>query len=585
MSKVPVWSREMRELFKSGSVSQFILYGNIFDLVPRSYDQADAPYVSLRDFLVASQLAPFDTVLSYDRSRGIRVLRDDNKAFSAFLASYDSFHHTSYSSMPGAIQVDPNRPLELLDRLLDYTVRLRQLDDSKAPRIGIVIDQAQFLLPRSEPAYIRPDTADSLLRVTEWASNPSIVTAYVATVLLTENLADLHPMLVESPHNAKIRIDLPDADDVRRFIEAQTRDMTDFERICDVDRPTLAKKLEGLSLVDIRHLVQRAIKNDVRITMDYLKSVKKSMIEKSAGGRISFVESNRTLDDVAGHDEAKKWLRADAQLMKGGKSQALPMGYLLTGRIGTGKTFLVECFAGECGVPCVEIKNFRDRWVGATESNLEAIFKILHALGQVIVFVDEADQMTGKRDGGGNDSGLSGRIYAMLAREMADTRNRGRIFWIFATSRPDLLEVDLKRMGRLDVHIPLFPPQDADTRRDWLLAVARKNKVRLTADDVPPLPDDPNLGGNELEGIVVRANRLFETQPEGTERRPMREVLAEVLTEFRPMSMTERLEYMDLVGVLECTDARFLPERFRAMNLEQVGERVDALKRRLGYRD
>ncbi len=28
-------------------------------------------------------------------------------------------------------------------------------------------------------------------------------------------------------------------------------------------------------------------------------------------------------------------------------------------------------------------KNFRDRWVGATESNLEKIFSILHALGQV----------------------------------------------------------------------------------------------------------------------------------------------------------------------------------------------------------
>ena len=38
---------------------------------------------------------------------------------------------------------------------------------------------------------------------------------------------------------------------------------------------------------------------------------------------------------------------------------ALPMGYLITGRIGTGKTYLVECFAGDAGVPCVELKNGR----------------------------------------------------------------------------------------------------------------------------------------------------------------------------------------------------------------------------------
>src|SRR5450631_137945 len=119
------------------------------------------------------------------------------------------------------------------------------------------------------------------------------------------------------------------------------------------------------------------------------------------------------------------------------------------------KTFMVNCWAGELGVPCVVFKNFRDKWVGATESNLEKIFTILRALGQVVVFVDEADQMTGKRDSGSDDSGLSGRVYAMLAKEMSDTRNRGKIIWVFATSRPDLLEVDLKRPGRLDVHFPL----------------------------------------------------------------------------------------------------------------------------------
>ena len=112
------------------------------------------------------------------------------------------------------------------------------------------------------------------------------------------------------------------------------------------------------------------------------------------------------------------------------------MGYLIAGRIGTGKTFLVQCWAGELGIPCVVFKNFRDRWVGATESNLEKIFSILRALGQVVVFVDEADQAAGKREGGDGDSGLSGRVYAMLAKEMSDTRNRGRIIWVFATSRP-----------------------------------------------------------------------------------------------------------------------------------------------------
>ncbi len=208
--------------------------------------------------------------------------------------------------------------------------------------------------------------------------------------------------------------------------------------------------------------------------MAYLTEVKKELIEKEAFGRIEFIESKRTLDDVAGHEEAKTWLRQDAALLKKGRLRAIPMGYLLCGRIGTGKTYLVECWAGEVGIPVVEIKNFREKWVGATEGNLERIFTILHALGQVLVFVDEADQATGKRDAGSGDSGLSGRIYGMLAREMSDTNNRGKIIWIFATWRPDLLEVDLKRQGRLDVHIPLFPPGDAESRHALFCAMARK---------------------------------------------------------------------------------------------------------------
>jgi SpoVK/Ycf46/Vps4 family AAA+-type ATPase len=253
------------------------------------------------------------------------------------------------------------------------------------------------------------------------------------------------------------------------------------------------------------------------------------------------------------------------------------MGYLITGRIGTGKTFLVQCWAGELGVPSVVFKNFRDRWVGATESNLEKIFAVLRALGQVVVFVDEADQAAGKREGGDGDSGLSGRVYAMLAKEMSDTRNRGRIIWVFATSRPDLLEVDLKRQGRLDVHIPLFPPETPEEMRALLLAIARKLKFPLSEEDLPQIAGEMVLGGNEIEGVLVRALRIYELSQEP--RRPLKEILAEVFAEVRPSAHTRKLEYMDLVGVKECTDARFLPPRFRDISPEDLEQRIDQLKR------
>jgi len=176
---------------------------------------------------------------------------------------------------------------------------------------------------------------------------------------------------------------------------------------------------------------------------------------KEAGDRLEFFETDRTLDDVAGHDEAKAWLREDARLLKKNAARALPMGYLVSGRIGTGKTYLVECFAGECGVPFVVLRNFREKWVGATEGNLEKIFSILHALGQVIVFVDEADQMTGRRDSGTGDSACRPHLRHAGARDGRHAKPRQDPLDLRhqparpARGRPE-------RQGRLDVHILSF---------------------------------------------------------------------------------------------------------------------------------
>jgi SpoVK/Ycf46/Vps4 family AAA+-type ATPase len=345
----------------------------------------------------------------------------------------------------------------------------------------------------------------------------------------------------------------------------------------DVPLDMLARRLTGISRVGARRMLALALKGGERITVQWLSRMKKETIERECQGLLEFIESDFTLDNVAGLDAVRTWLREDAELLRRGAFRALPMGYLIAGRIGTGKTFLVTCWAGELGIPCVVLKNFRDRWVGATETNLEKIFAVLRALGQVVVFVDEADQAAGKREGGDGDSGLSGRVYSMLAKEMSDTRNRGKIIWVFATSRPDLLEVDLKRQGRLDVHIPLFPPETAEERRALLRAVAKKVEVPLGEGDLPELPEHLTLGGNEIEGVFVRGLRTWELSVEP--RRPLRDILVEVFRDVRPSAHTRKLEFMDLVAVKECTDIRFLPARFRDLAPEEIEQQIEALRR------
>jgi hypothetical protein len=137
--------------------------------------------------------------------------------------------------------------------------------------------------------------------------------------------------------------------------------------------------------------------------------------------------------------------------------------------------------------------------------------------------------------------------------------------------------VDLKRQGRLDVHIPLFPPQTSDETRALLLSVARKLKLPLDDSDIPPLPEGIVLGGNEIEGILVRALRAYELLPEP--RSTLKEILGKVFGEVRPNAHTRKLEYMDLVAVRECTDSRFLPPRYRELSPEDLEQRIEETRR------
>jgi hypothetical protein len=569
-TELPRWAAEMRDLFRSGSAAQFLLHGNVFDAIPSA-----GRLLSLPAFLETVMFGTYDVVLRYDRSRGVRATRGAD--------DWGEWLQGALGRESGTLSLtrEPGAALELIDRYLLRSLNLQALPNAPAAapkRIAVIVEFAEFVVPRGDAAHLGGPFAANTVKVLGWANDPAIVQSNIVTVLVSEALHDLNELVVENPHAASLHLPLPDEGEMQAYIRTlASSQFPDLEARSDVSLDMLASRLTGLSRVGARTAIALALGNDRRITAAWLGQIKKELIEREAQGLLDFIESPFTLDNVAGHEAVKAWLREDATLLARGALRALPMGYLISGRIGTGKTFLVQCWAGELGIPCVVLKNFRDRWVGATESNLEKIFAILRALGQVVVFVDEADQASGRRESGDGDSGLSGRVYSMLAKEMSETRNRGRILWVFATSRPDLVEVDLKRQGRLDVHIPLFPPETAAEREALLLAIARKLRLPLTAEDLPPFADHVTLGGNELEGVLVRALRVHELSPEP--RKPLRDVLAGVIGDVRPNPHTRKLEYMDLVAVKECTDERFLPEKYRDISPEELETRIDALRR------
>ena len=192
------------------------------------------------------------------------------------------------------------------------------------------------------------------------------------------------------------------------------------------------------------------------------------------------------------------------------------MGYLLCGPVGTGKTFLVECLAGEAGVPVVKLKNFRDRWVGSSEGNLEKIFRLVRALGRCMVFVDEADQALGRRESGERrQRPLGPALLDDRPGDVATPATAGASLWILASSRPDLIEVDLKRPGRVDVKVPA--PADQHARRERAARRrrspgatslgARRRSRRAPRGAHADAADPRRRRGARREGLPPRAHR------------------------------------------------------------------------------
>jgi SpoVK/Ycf46/Vps4 family AAA+-type ATPase len=304
--------------------------------------------------------------------------------------------------------------------------------------------------------------------------------------------------------------------------------------------------------------------------------LKKELIEAESGGLLEFVQSRFDLSMVAGHEPAKKKLRDAALALRNGRFEVMPMGYVICGPVGTGKTFLTTCFAGEVGVPAVTLKNFRSMWQGVTEANLERVLRLLKAMSPIVVVVDEADAQLGNRSSSG-DSGVGNRVFSQIAQFMGNTELRGKVIWFLLTSRPDLLPVDLKRQGRAEEHLALFYPETDEERLTIFRAMQRKNGMRFASDSAEKffIENAGSLSGADTEAVLVRARMKSALEGDATVDE---EDLKHAIADFIPPSYPSEIELQNLVAVLECTSKSLLPVFYRDMDRGTILRRVAELK-------
>jgi SpoVK/Ycf46/Vps4 family AAA+-type ATPase len=441
--------------------------------------------------------------------------------------------------------------------------------------VAIVLPYAETLVPESAGDASAEDRAVRVY-IQKWATDPGLLAANVTFVLVTENLADVAARLIRSPQTVEIEVDRPDEAARREFIDA-VRDGEWFKQKSDVTPERLAQVTSGLTRVQLRQILSSIDEFGTRLDARALREHKKSVIEAECYGLLEYVESRFDLDMVAGHDGVKARLRRASRAILDGRLQGVPMGYLIAGPVGSAKTFLVNCFTGEIGFPCVKFMNFRSQWQGVTEGNLEKILAVLHAMWPVGVIIDEADAFLGDRNQEG-DSGTSNRVFAQLSTFMSNTEYRGKIVWFLITSRPDLLPVDLKRQGRAEEHLALFYPQTIDEHEALFRIMLKKSGLQTPATSILQVTDNPDgLSGADVEAILARALLVADDGPDGTPVASI-DTLRQTFGDFIPATSPLERELQILAAVQECTSREVLPETYRNMDRSVIFARINELR-------
>lgn len=602
---LPQWAEELRRRYLRGESSVFVLHGNVHDVLLHK-----KALVGVSDFLAHSVLSKKETVIRYNISTGCRFPKK-----SGDLPGLDTLltHRAPMNVLP------------VLENIL-FTQK----------NVALIIEFSEMVAPDGSNAFATEQDRLAIVTLQRWSVAQQLDRCDNVVILLADVPSELHPKIVANPRVAAVKVPMPSELERRKIIEEVNPELEKswIDRFTDITaglkavqiksilqppRPAeedsesrfrfikslignerRARKLtaltQGMSRDEIQELVgvdevpekeEDASSTELNEVLKLIAARKREIIERECFGLIEFVDPDHDFSVVGGLEAVKDELKRISRNIRAGNHSRVPMGLLFTGPMGTGKTFVAEAFVKESGLTGIKLKNFRSKWVGATESNLERILDVVKAIGNVIVIIDEGDRSFGSGSDSGGDAGTSSRVVARLKEFMSDTTNRGRVLFVLMTNRPDKLDIDIKRAGRLDRKIPFLYAQKPEAIEQVLLAQLRRHD--LDADLEFPRDRETisqkllGYSNADLEAIVLLAYNYAAEEATGNIRIGV-DKIAQATTDYLPSRDVEMLEYMELLAVFEASNRQMLPTKYANLSVEALQHRLAELRIRCGTR-
>ncbi len=241
-------------------------------------------------------------------------------------------------------------------------------------------------------------------------------------------------------------------------------------------------------------------------------------IRPSALRQVMETISDTCWNDIGGLEKVKKQLRELVQLPLLYSDTLVsmkihpPVGVLLYGNPGTGKTLLVKALARECHANFISVKGSEifSKWLGESEAEVRSIFQLAYRVTPAIIFFDHIDALAPKR-GREEGSQAAERVVNQLQIEMDSILPGSKLLVVAATNRIDLVDPALLQSNRFGTHIFVPMPDEAD--RKAILCIYLKDVPLVGKTNLDEITDmmaahTEGFSGAELEALCHRAKIL-----------------------------------------------------------------------------